>query len=235
MPEHSHIPVVHEPVPVLGDEESDSYVRLMDPLISLATAGMATTDLVLATGVSMILEHHLLDLACQVATLEFSRNGRLRFGVGWLPEKLAYPLDVPFGSRYSALFERVRALHVIWTEDEPESHGRWENFKRSRVYPKPRQSPLPIGFGRSGLLGMRRAAELADERYPIDVALGQLGGVAVAIAKFEELVSTAGRDPESVPITLFAWGWDPLGQPSVSLVASDEELGVERRVISRRL
>jgi probable F420-dependent oxidoreductase len=232
LPEHSHIPVVHGPVPV-GEHVPDGYVHLMDPFVSLATAAMATTSLVLGTGVSMVLEHDLLDLACRVATLDVLSDGRVRFGIGagWLAEELAYHRpDVPFASRYSALFERVRALHVIWTENEPEFHGRWEQFERSRVFPKPKQSPLPIGFGLSGSLGMRAAAELADEWYPIDVALAQHGGVAAAIAKFRDLVSAAGRDPEALPITLFVWGWEP-GQPSPSLVASYAELGIERCVI----
>jgi hypothetical protein len=126
------------------------------------------------------------------------------------------------------VFERVQALRTIWTTDEPHFDGRWERFDASWVYPKPKQSPLPVGFGLSGEIGMRGAAVFADEWYPVDAALEQHGGVGAAIAKFRNLVTEAGRDPTRVPISLFVWGWAP-GQPSKYLIASYSELEIERQ------
>ena len=112
LPEHSHIPVVKEPGP-FGENVPDGYMHLMDPFVSLATAAMSTSSLILATGVSMVLEHDLLSLACQVATLDVLSAGRIRFGVsvGWLPEELKnHRPDVGYRSRYAAAAERVRAF-----------------------------------------------------------------------------------------------------------------------------
>jgi probable F420-dependent oxidoreductase len=235
LPQHSHIPVVRQPVEPWGETVPDSYIHIMDPFVSLAIAAGATTNLLLGTGVSMVLEHDLLDLACRLATLDVLCGGRLRYGIGfgWLTEELAnHRPDVPFSSRQAAVAERVRALRMIWSDDEPAFEGRWEKFDRSWVFPKPVQHPLPIGFGTTGEIGMRYAAALADEWYPIDAAFfDRDGGVAAAIEKFKELVARANRDPESVPITLFAWGFEP-GTPSIELVASYEQLGVERVVVA---
>jgi len=179
----------------------------------------------------MVLEHDLLDPACRVATLDVVSAGRIRFGigVGWLPEELSnHRPDVPYKLRYAAAVERVRALRTIWTEDEAEFAGQWDRFQRSWVFPKPIQRPLPIGFGSSGELGMRYAAQLADEWYPIDAVLEEeVGGVGPGIARFRHLLEEAGRDAMSVPITLFVWGWEP-GQPSIERIAGYEEFGIER-------
>jgi len=233
IPEHSHIPVVREPTPVFGPDIPDGYKHLMDPFVSLAAASAATSTLLLGTGVSMVLEHDVLDLACRVATLDVLTGGRVRFGVGvgWLPEELHnHRPDVAFRSRYSATAERIRALRTAWTNDEAEFVGKWDRYDRSWVYPKPIQRPLPVAFGSSGLVGMRIAAELADEWHPIDVALGQFGGIAQGIDVFRKLVAEAGRDPDSVPITMYAWGWEP-GQPPVDAIARYEDYGVARVVV----
>ena len=39
-----------------------------------------------------------------------------------------------------------------------------------------------------------------------------------------------GRDPSTVPITMFVWGWAP-GVPTTDLVASYAQLGVDRAVV----
>ena len=205
----------------------------MDPFVSLAVATRSTASLILGTGVSMVLEHDVLDLACRAATLDVLSGGRLVLGVGagWIREELAnHRPDVRFEQRYSALVERVAALRSCWDEGEAEFDGRWDHFTSSIVNPKPIQAPLPIGFGCSGPLGSRLAAQHADQWLPIDVALHRQGGVGASIERFRGLVAANGRDPVSVPITMFVWGWQP-GDPSVDRLAEYSQLGVERLVV----
>jgi alkanesulfonate monooxygenase SsuD/methylene tetrahydromethanopterin reductase-like flavin-dependent oxidoreductase (luciferase family) len=128
------------------------------------------------------------------------------------------------------MVERVAALRRCWTEGESEFDGQWSRFRRSVVNPKPLQSPLPVGFGCSGPLGMRLAARHADAWLPIDGALSARGGVATAIDKFQAMVAEAGRDPATVPITMFVWGWAP-GDPSAGKLAEYAQLGIERLVV----
>src|SRR6476661_10873228 len=117
---------------------------MIDPFVSLTAAAMASSSLTLATGICLLLEHDLLDLACTVATLDVLSGGRvlLGIGVGWNEEELAnHRPAVPFGQRYSAMRERVDALRRIWTEEESAYDGRFESFTPSWVYPKPVQRP----------------------------------------------------------------------------------------------
>jgi probable F420-dependent oxidoreductase len=214
VPEHSHIPASRgTPYPAGGDLPS-GYYHMMSPLVSLATAAAVTTDLVLATGITLILEHDVLDLACQTATLDVLSGGRLLLGVGvgWNVEELAHHRpDVPFNRRYAAGRERVAALRAAWGggADEPVSFaGEWDRFEPSFVNPKPRRGRVPIAMGNAGPLGMRHAAEYGDEWCPINTSLiGEDGRMDVAghIARFRELVASFGRDPEEVPISLLCF------------------------------
>ena len=211
VPEHSHIPASRDtPYPGGGDLPR-AYYNMMSPLISLATAASVTTDLVLATGITLILEHDLLDLATQAATLDVLSGGRLLLGigVGWNVEELAtHRPDVPFERRYAAGRERVAALRAAWAggpDDAVSFAGEWDRFEPSFVTPKPTRGTVRIAMGNAGPLGMRHAAEYGDEWSPLDTSLRDEDGridVAGGVARFRQLLADNGRDPASVPISL---------------------------------
>jgi probable F420-dependent oxidoreductase len=214
VPEHSHIPASRRtPFPGGGDLPG-GYYHMMSPLVSLAAAASVTTDLVLATGITLILEHDVLDLACQTATLDVLSGGRLLLGVGvgWNEEELAdHRPDLLFTSRYSAGRERVAALRAAWSgsvDGAVSFDGRWDRFEPSYVSPKPARGTIPIAMGNSGPLGMRHAAEYGDEWCPINTSLiGADGHIDVKgnVARFRELVVSFGRDPADVPISLLVF------------------------------
>ncbi|MCH8089842.1 MAG: LLM class flavin-dependent oxidoreductase, partial [Chloroflexi bacterium] len=62
---------------------------MTDPLIGLTVAASATKTLRLGTGVLLIPEHHPIDLAKRISSLDFYSNGRFILGVGagWQPEE----------------------------------------------------------------------------------------------------------------------------------------------------
>jgi probable F420-dependent oxidoreductase len=232
MPEHSHIPASRDTPYPGGGELPDGYWHMMDPFVSLTAAAMATTSLTLATGICLVLEHDLLDLACTVATLDVLSGGRvlLGIGVGWNAEELAnHRPDLPFRQRYAAMRERVDALRSIWTEEAPSRDGRFERFSPSWIYPKPIQAPVPIALGNAGRVGIAHAAEYADHWCPIDAQLLNESGrpdVPGGIALFRELAAEAGRDSSAIPITVFSFG-----KPHADRLESYAALGVERIVI----
>jgi probable F420-dependent oxidoreductase len=211
VPEHSHIPASRStPYPGGGDLPS-AYFGMMNPFVSLATAASVTTDLVLATGVALVLEHDLLDLASQTATLDVLSGGRLLLGigVGWNVEELAsHRPDVPFDRRYAAARERVAALRAAWSGGESDAvsfDGEWDRFEPSYVNPKPHRGRIPIAMGNAGPLGMRHAAAYGDEWCPLDTSLRDDAGridIAAGVGRFRELLAEQGRDPSSVPISL---------------------------------
>lgn len=212
VPEHSHIPASRETAYPGGGELPDGYWHMMDPFVSLTAAAAATTTLRVATGICLVLEHDLLDLACTVATLDVLSGGRLilGIGVGWNAEELAnHRPDLPFRLRYSAMRERVAALRSIWTEEAPSLDGRFDRFGPSWVYPKPVQGTVPVALGNAGRVGIQHAAEYADEWCPIDAQLLNDSGrpdVVGGIELFRRLATEAGRDAASIPITIFAFG-----------------------------
>jgi probable F420-dependent oxidoreductase len=233
LPEHSHIPTSRKSAYPAGGDLPDGYLHMMSPFVSLAAAASATTELVLATGVCLLLEHDLLDLACQTSTLDVVSEGRLLLGVGvgWNVEELAnHRPDLPFSQRYSALRERVAALRTIWESEEAEFAGKWDRVESSWVYPKPTNGRVPIALGNSGPLGMRHAAEYADHWCPINTALlGKNGRSDVEgnIAHFRELVAENGRDPADIPISLFLFS-----RPTPERLTRFAALGFERIVLA---
>lgn len=233
VPEHSHIPTpIQSPYPG-GDELPSGYWHMMDPFVSLAMAAEATTTLKLATGICLVLEHEVLDLAKTVATLDALSGGRviLGIGVGWNEEELANARpDVPFKKRFSATRDRVGALRAAWTQEVASFEGTYDRFTDSWVYPKPAQGAVPVAMGQAGPVGIKHAAEYADEWCPIDISLVGVSGeesVAGGIALFQRHLEEFGRDPVSVPISLFTWR-----RPRVDRVEELIELGVERLVLT---
>ncbi|MGY9081333.1 MAG: TIGR03619 family F420-dependent LLM class oxidoreductase [Acidimicrobiales bacterium] len=212
VPEHSHIPVSRQTPYPAGGDLPEGYWRMMDPFVSLAMAAQATTTLELCTGICLLLEHDVLDLACTTATLDALSGGRLRLGVGvgWNEEELVnHRPGLPFKLRYSAMEERVAALRTAWADEEASFEGRWDQFTSSWVYPKPVKGTIPVALGNAGPLGIEHAARYADEWCPIDASMLNTGGrpdPAGAIDLFRSKAADAGRPAEDIPISIFSMG-----------------------------
>jgi alkanesulfonate monooxygenase SsuD/methylene tetrahydromethanopterin reductase-like flavin-dependent oxidoreductase (luciferase family) len=203
----------------------------MDPLISLMAAAQASKSIELFTGICLVHEHDVLDLACAAATLDVLSNGRfhLGIGVGWNEEELAnHRPDLPFKMRYSAMRERVAALRTCWQDEVASYDGQWDSFTDSYVYPKPVNGSVPVSLGNAGPVGIKHAAEYADEWCPIDAGMLNTTGkpdVAGAIALFRQLATEANRDPDDIPITIHSFKVNP------ERFEQYAELGVERIVL----
>jgi probable F420-dependent oxidoreductase len=227
--EHSHIPTSRlTPYPA-GGEMPDQYRRMMDPFVSLAVAAAATTTLEVGLGVCLVLEHHVLDLAKSVATLDLLSGGRVLFGVGvgWNAEELAnHRPDIAWAQRYRAAEECVEALRRLWSDEESEFHGEFFDFDPVWSFPKPEQQPHPpVLLGTAGKLGTQHAIRWADEWMPMDLALGgpESGGVARKIAKFRSVAEENGRE---IPISLVTFG-----DPTPETLHHYRELGVVRTIV----
>lgn len=231
MPEHSHIPTSRETPYPAGGPLPEGYWRMMDPFVSLAMAAGASSNLELCTGICLLLEHDLLALACTTATLDALTGGRLRLGVGvgWNAEELAnHRPDLPFKLRYSAMEERIEALRTAWRDEEASFEGRWDSFTSSWVYPKPANGTIPVALGNAGPVGIEHAARYADEWCPIDASMlndGRKPDVPGAIELFRQKAADAGRDPATIPISIFTVG------NNAERVAGYAELGVDRVVL----
>jgi probable F420-dependent oxidoreductase len=233
VPEHTHIPAARlSPYPA-GGELPEGYLHMMSPLVSLAAAASVTERLVLGTAVCLLLQHDLLDLATQTATLDVISGGRLQLGVGvgWNAEELAdHRPELPFAQRYRAMRERVAALRTLWRDEVAAVDGTWDRVSPSWVYPKPARSTIPVVLGNWGPVGMRHAAEYADQWMPIDAMLVGDDGrpdVAVWLERFRTMVTECGRDIDDVPVSLLMFS-----RPTPARIERYASLGIGRLVLT---
>ena len=133
VPEHSHIPVSRASPFPSGGELPTGYLHMMSPFVALAAAGAVTERLLLGTAVCLVLQHDLIDLALQTATLDVISGGRLRLGigVGWNAEELAnHRPELRFAKRsyvYCGIeVFRVRDGRIVEIWNSRETGGHWQ-------------------------------------------------------------------------------------------------------------
>ena len=114
-----------------------------DPLHWLTFAAAHTTRLRLGTAMLILPEHHPVDLAKRLATVDVLSGGRLLagIGVGWLREEYD-AVGVPFEERGARADEYLAAMHALWTQAPASYTGRFVSFRDVHSRPGP---PGPAG------------------------------------------------------------------------------------------
>ncbi len=135
------------------------------------------------------------------ASLDVLSNGRMicGVGVGWL-EKEFETLGVPYRERGAMSDEYLEIFRRLWTQADPEFHGRYFDIEGIQFYPKPIQQPhIPIWVGGHSRAALRRTAKYGDcwhtTRQTPDF-------VAQSLPYLSEQAERAGRDPASISISL---------------------------------
>ena len=135
------------------------------------------------------------------ASLDVLTNGRMicGVGVGWL-EKEFDTLGVPYAERGAMSDEYLQIFRTLWTQADPEFHGKYFDIEGIQFYPKPVQQPhIPIWVGGHSRAALRRTARLGDcwhtTRQTPDF-------VAQNLPYLREQAERAGRDPASISISL---------------------------------
>lgn len=203
-PEHSHIPLTRKSEWPGGGELPKKYYDAMDPFVTLTAAAAATKKLKVGTGVCLVNQRDPIQTAKAVASIDQVSGGRFLFGVGngWNQDEIENH-GTAFESRHKLARERMEAMKAIWTQEEPEYHGEFVNFDKMKQWPKPFQKPHPpIIVGGAFPYAARRAIRYGDGWIPRADRL-EKGGVGVIIDKFRGMAREAGRDPASLPITIF--------------------------------
>ena len=225
-PEHSHIPTSRKSPWPGGGELPKVYYEAMDPFVSLTAAAVATTTLKVATGVCLVQQRDPIQTAKLVATIDQISGGRFLFGVGggWNAEEMA-DHGTEFRTRFKLMRERIEAMKEIWTKTKAEYHGDMVDFPEMMAWPKPVQKPHPpILVGGAFPHAARRAVRYGDGWAPI-TGRGPDGEIEQILPRFRQMLSEAGRDPQSVPVTLF-------GAPEdADRLARYRDLGIARLVL----
>ncbi|MGK5630159.1 TIGR03619 family F420-dependent LLM class oxidoreductase [Streptomyces sp. URMC 123] len=234
VPEHTHIPTSRTTPFPAGEPLPRWYARTLDPFVALAQAAAVTERLALGTGISLVAQHDPIDLAKQVASLDFLSGGRFTFGIGygWNVEEAA-DHGVRWSTRRELCRERMALMRALWAEEPTAFEGEFGSVQASHVHPKPVQQPRDRK-GADPLVGPRtliggsagpklfaHIAEYADGWLPIGG-----GGLEAALPELRRVWEEAGRDPRALHIV-------PYGvEPTAGKLAHYRDLGVEEVVVT---
>jgi alkanesulfonate monooxygenase SsuD/methylene tetrahydromethanopterin reductase-like flavin-dependent oxidoreductase (luciferase family) len=129
----------------------------------------------------------------------------------------------PFAKRWKILRERIEAMKAIWANENAEYHGEFVDFDPIWQYPKPLTRPHPpIILGTATPNGRQRVVDYCDGWIPIDLLIQDL---PAAIADLRRRAEKAGRDPRSIPISIF---WAKAEEAELRKYQS---MGVERAIL----
>jgi len=202
-PEHSHIPTSRKSPWPGGGELPKAYYDAMDPFVSLTAAAIATSKLKVGTGVCLVQQRDPIQTAKLVSSIDQVSNGRFLFGVGggWNRDEMENH-GTEFKTRFKLMRERIEAMQAIWTKSKAEYHGDMVDFSEMMAWPKPVQKPYPpILVGGAFPQAARRAIRYGDGWCPIG---GRPGSSPTdVLEQFRQMAREAGRDPQSLPVTLF--------------------------------
>ena len=226
VPEHPIMPV-HTTSLFAGSPDGvipENYSYMVDPFVALARASAVTTTLKLGTGICLVPERNPLLLAKVIATLDHFSGGRFLFGIGagWNKEETEI-MGGNFPHRWSHTREAVLAMKELWTKDSAEYHGKYVDFPPVRSFPKPAQKPHPpVILGGTAKNVFRRVVAWGDGWLPNRVTPEQ---IKAGRATLDELATVAGRDPQSIEISVF-------GQPpDRGVIKSFVDAGAGRVVV----
>lgn len=215
--EHTHIPTSRRtPYPAGGDLPPE-YARTWDPFVALTAVAATTQRLAVGTGICLVNQHHPINLAKSVATLQHLSGGRFTFGVGpgWNEEEMAHH-GIDFDTRFAAMRERIEAMRAVWTREVAEYHGQHVDFDPVWQWPKPGHH-VPVLLAGWGPTVLQRVVDHADGWLPIG---GRGGALADRITELHRLCEEAGRHP--IPVTIYQPG------PKPELLEQYRDLGVAR-------
>jgi probable F420-dependent oxidoreductase len=201
-----------------------------DPLDLIAFIAGRTTTLRFGTGLLVLPEHHPVQLAKRLATIDRLSGGRLTIGigVGWMKEE-AEALNIDPATRGARADECIEAMRVLWREDEADFKGRFFTFSRACSFPKPVQRDgIPIHVGGHSAAAARRAGRLGDGFHPLGLAGDAL---AERVGQMRSAAVDVGRDPDALELTLGGL----LDQLDDERLETAEKAGAVRLVLSNRV
>jgi len=225
-PEHSHIPLSRKSSFPSGGELPKQYHDVMDPFVTLTAAAAATKTLKIGTGVCLVIQRDTIQTAKLVASLDQVSGGRFLFGIGggWNQDEMEDHGTV-YATRFKKMREQVEAMREIWTKPKPEYHGEIIDFPPMMTWPKPVQNRLPVIVGGMFPHAARRALRYGDGWIPHS-RRPQYEDVTDFLPHFRQMAAEIGRDPATVPITV--WG---IGE-GIDRLHRYRDQGVDRVVIS---
>jgi len=169
-----------------------------DPLTVLTFVAARTQKVRLGTSVLVASYRSLVVVAKMGSTLDVLSGGRLILGLGAGSSADEFTaVNQRITERNEQTDEFLRALHELWTKEEPCFEGKYYRIPRSVFLPKPLQKPCPpIWIGGNSERAMRRAAEFGNAWHPANrVGPSRL---AEQMEHLRALALKADRDPNAI-------------------------------------
>ncbi len=146
-----------------------------EPFTVLTFVAARTQKVLIGTSVLVAAYRSPVVVAKMGATLDVLSGGRFILGVGagWSADEFN-AVGQSFSERHPQTDEFLRAIHELWTAEEPSFAGKHYRVPKSIFRHQPLQKPHPpIWIGGNTRQALRRAAELGDGWHPTN-RLGSL-------------------------------------------------------------
>jgi len=199
----------------------------LDSMAALGYLAAHTHSMLLATGVLLLPQHHPLQLAKQLASVDVLSSGRLVVGIGvGGVEQEARAMGAPMHERGSRADDYLRAMIAVWTMEHPSYSGRHVSFEGINAYPRPMQKPYPpfvVGGRSEGAL--RRTVRFARGWYGYAMSVDQTREVLAALKAMQQRVE---RPAELGDVEITIAPREPI---NAETIAAYEAIGVSRLLV----
>lgn len=164
-----------------------------EPMVLFGFLASITQRLEFATGILILPQRDAVLTAKQVAEIDLLSGGRLRLGigVGWNRVEMA-ALGYDFRMRGRRIEEQIAVMNALWTTPLVDFDGEFHKFHAVGLNPLPVQRPIPLWFGGSADVVLRRMARYGAGWMPTGLSPEQ--GEPL-IERLNGYLLEVGRDP----------------------------------------
>ncbi|MDR7485051.1 MAG: LLM class F420-dependent oxidoreductase [Armatimonadota bacterium] len=214
----------HVTAPTYVRQKFTSPPRFYELLMTLAYAAAVTSQIRLGTCIIVLPMREPVYLAKQVATLDHLSGGRVLFGVGvgaYREEFEALHPGLKGADRGRMADESLQCLQLLFSQPRAGFDGQYFRFDGIELYPKPRQSPLPIYVGGNHPNNVRRAVRWGHGWLPASMGVDE---VRRGVDLLRREAEAAGRDLAGFDVAL-----------QVMVVMGRDEVEARRRFMNTQM
>jgi len=139
-----------------------------EPLVLFGHIAATTEKIELVTGIIILPQRQTVLAAKQAATVSLLSGGRLRMGIGigWNPVEYE-ALDQDFSTRGKRSEEQIDLLRSLWQNELITYEGKSHKVTDAGINPLPPGGSIPIWFGGTADIVLKRVARLGDGWMPV--------------------------------------------------------------------
>jgi len=139
-----------------------------EPLVLFGHIAATTEKIELVTGIIILPQRQTVLAAKQAATVSLLSGGRLRMGIGigWNPVEYE-ALDQDFSTRGKRSEEQIDLLRSLWQNELITYEGKSHKVTDAGINPLPPEGSIPIWFGGTADIVLKRVARLGDGWMPV--------------------------------------------------------------------